>query len=108
MIGSIALACVTAEFGVVMMLFLRQAWERRVVAGDISEVLLEEAIREGAQMRVRPIAMTTAAILAGLLPVMIGSGAGSDLESSIATPMIGGILVAPLLSTLRSLRRSDS
>ncbi|HKZ09156.1 MAG TPA: CusA/CzcA family heavy metal efflux RND transporter [Rhodanobacteraceae bacterium] len=99
-IGFIALAGVTAEFGVVMMLFLRQAWERRVAAGDVSEASLTEAIRDGAQMRVRPIAMTVAVILAGLLPIMIGSGAGSDLVRSIATPMVGGMLVAPLLSML--------
>ncbi|MBN8735932.1 MAG: efflux RND transporter permease subunit [Xanthomonadales bacterium] len=99
-IGFISLAGVTAEFGVVMMLFLRQAWERRVVAGQVSEASLGEAIREGAQMRVRPIAMTVAVILAGLLPIMIGSGAGSDLVRSIATPMIGGMLVAPVLSML--------
>lgn len=95
-----ALAGVTAEFGVVMVLFLRHAWEGRVAAGEASEATLGEAIREGAQMRVRPIAMTVAVILAGLLPIMLGSGAGSDLVRSIATPMVGGMLVAPILSML--------
>jgi Cu(I)/Ag(I) efflux system membrane protein CusA/SilA len=99
-IGFIALAGVTAEFGVVMMLFLRQAWERRVAAGSVDEAALEEAIREGAQMRVRPIAMTVAVILGGLLPIMIGQGAGSDLVRTIATPMVGGMLIAPSLSML--------
>ncbi|HET9819159.1 MAG TPA: CusA/CzcA family heavy metal efflux RND transporter [Rhodanobacteraceae bacterium] len=99
-IGFIALAGVTAELGVVMMLFLRQAWERRFAAGSVDETALDEAIREGAQMRVRPIAMTVAVILAGLLPIMVGQGAGSDLVRTIATPMVGGMLVAPLLSML--------
>jgi Cu(I)/Ag(I) efflux system membrane protein CusA/SilA len=59
---------------------------------------LEEAVREGALLRVRPKAMTVAVIVAGLLPILIGSGAGAEVMSRIAAPMIGGMLTAPLLS----------
>ena len=63
---------------------------------DAAEV--EAAVREGALLRVRPKAMTVAVILAGLLPILLGSGAGSEVMSRIAAPMIGGMLTAPLLS----------
>ncbi len=100
LIGFIALAGLSAEFGVIMLLYLRHAWERRVAAGDISETALDAAIREGAVLRVRPKAMTVAVILAGLFPIMLGSGAGSEVMRSIATPMVGGMITAPLLSML--------
>lgn len=101
MIGFIALGGVAAEFGVIMLLYLRQAWERRLAAGDPATVeTLEAAIREGAVQRVRPKAMTVAVILAGLLPLFIGSGAGSEVMQRIAAPMIGGMVTAPLLSML--------
>ncbi|MFA6230463.1 MAG: CusA/CzcA family heavy metal efflux RND transporter [Rhodanobacter sp.] len=100
MIGFIALAGLSAEFGVIMLLYLRHAWERRVAAGEISEESLNEAIREGAVQRVRPKAMTVAVILAGLLPIMFGHGAGSEVMRSIAAPMVGGMITAPLLSML--------
>lgn len=63
-----------------------------------SEAHLLDAIREGAVLRVRPKAMTVAVILAGLLPVMWGSGAGSEVMQRIAAPMVGGMVTAPLLS----------
>ncbi|MHB1272629.1 MAG: efflux RND transporter permease subunit [Rhodanobacter sp.] len=100
MIGFIALAGLSAEFGVIMLLYLRHAWERRVAAGESSEESLNEAIREGAVQRVRPKAMTVAVILAGLLPIMFGHGAGSEVMRSIAAPMVGGMITAPLLSML--------
>jgi len=59
---------------------------------------LKQAIIEGAVMRVRPKAMTVAVIIAGLIPIMYGSGTGSDVMQRIAAPMIGGIVTAPLLS----------
>jgi Cu(I)/Ag(I) efflux system membrane protein CusA/SilA len=57
-------------------------------------------VREGALLRVRPKAMTVAVILAGLLPILIGTGTGSEVMSRIAAPMVGGMLTAPLLSML--------
>jgi len=100
-VGFIALAGVAAEFGVVMLLYLKHAWERRLAAGEpaTGETLLA-AIREGAVQRVRPKAMTVAVILAGLLPIMLGSGTGSEIMQRIAAPMVGGMVTAPLLSML--------
>ena len=97
-VGFIALAGVAAEFGVIMLLYLKQAWEARLAAGQDSEADLIEAIREGAVLRVRPKAMTVAVIVAGLLPIMVGSGTGSEVMQRIAGPMIGGMITAPLLS----------
>ena len=100
-VGFIALAGVTAEFGVIMLLYLKQAWERRLALGEprSMETLLA-AIREGAVQRVRPKAMTVAVIVAGLVPIMIGSGTGSEVMQRIAAPMVGGMITAPLLSML--------
>ncbi|EXS68326.1 efflux RND transporter permease subunit [Sphingobium sp. Ant17] len=95
-VGFIALAGVSAEFGVVMLIYLKHAYEDRGPAPDAAQV--ETAVREGALLRVRPKAMTVAVILAGLLPILLGSGAGSEVMSRIAAPMIGGMLTAPLLS----------
>jgi Cu(I)/Ag(I) efflux system membrane protein CusA/SilA len=97
-VGFIALAGVSAEFGVIMLLYLKQAWEAREAQGMPSEADLLDAIREGAVLRVRPKAMTVAVIIAGLVPVMIGSGTGSEVMQRIAAPMVGGMITAPLLS----------
>ena len=99
-VGFIALAGVAAEFGVVMLLYLRNAWDHRIAAGRTNASDLYDAIREGAVMRVRPKAMTVAVILAGLLPIMFGEGTGSEVMQRIAAPMVGGMLTAPLLSML--------
>jgi Cu(I)/Ag(I) efflux system membrane protein CusA/SilA len=99
-VGFIALAGVSAEFGVIMVLYLRNAWSERLDrASDSAEDLLD-AIREGAVLRVRPKAMTVAVILGGLLPIMWGSGTGSEVMQRIAAPMVGGMITAPLLSML--------
>ncbi|WP_017464173.1 efflux RND transporter permease subunit [Dyella ginsengisoli] len=120
LIGFIALAGVAAEFGVVMLLYLRQAWDRRLALDPHADAAaLDAAIREGAVQRVRPKAMTVAVILAGLLPILLGHGAGSEVMQRIAAPMIGGMVTAPLLSmlvlpaayrllVLRRLRRASS
>ncbi len=101
LIGFVALAGVAAEFGIVMLLYLRQAWQRRLATDPAAdEAALRDAVLEGAVLRVRPKAMTVATILAGLLPIMIGAGAGSEVMQRIAAPMIGGMLTAPLLSML--------
>ena len=78
-----------------MLIYLKNALEERTDP-DAAEV--EAAVREGALLRVRPKAMTVAVILAGLLPILLGSGAGSEVMSRIAAPMIGGMLTAPMLS----------
>jgi Cu(I)/Ag(I) efflux system membrane protein CusA/SilA len=95
-VGFIALAGVSAEFGVIMLIYLKHALADRGPTPSESQV--EDAIREGALLRVRPKAMTVAVIVAGLLPILIGHGAGSEVMSRIAAPMIGGMLTAPLLS----------
>ncbi|HEY0586843.1 MAG TPA: efflux RND transporter permease subunit [Pseudoduganella sp.] len=97
-VGFIALAGVAAEFGVIMLLYLKHAWEAREAAGRLSEADLLDAIREGAVLRVRPKAMTVTVIVAGLVPIMVGAGTGSEIMQRIAAPMVGGMLSAPLLS----------
>jgi Cu(I)/Ag(I) efflux system membrane protein CusA/SilA len=100
-IGFIALAGVAAEFGVVMLLYLHHAWEHQLALDPhAGPEALDEAIREGAVQRVRPKAMTVAVILAGLFPILLGHGAGSEVMQRIAAPMIGGMVTAPLLSML--------
>jgi Cu(I)/Ag(I) efflux system membrane protein CusA/SilA len=100
-VGFIALAGVAAEFGVVMLIYLKHAWEVRLAADPDSSLLkLDDAIREGAVLRVRPKAMTVCVILAGLLPIMWSHGTGSEVMQRIAAPMIGGMITAPLLSML--------
>jgi Cu(I)/Ag(I) efflux system membrane protein CusA/SilA len=99
-VGFIALAGVAAEFGVIMLIYLKQAWQERLDAGRTDEPSLLEAIREGAVLRVRPKAMTVATIVAGLLPLFWGMGTGSEVMQRIAAPMIGGMISAPLLSLL--------
>jgi Cu(I)/Ag(I) efflux system membrane protein CusA/SilA len=97
-VGFIALAGVSAEFGVIMLLYLKQAWLARLAKNQCQESDLLDAIREGAVLRVRPKAMTVAVILAGLLPIMLGTGTGSEVMQRIAAPMVGGMITAPLLS----------
>jgi Cu(I)/Ag(I) efflux system membrane protein CusA/SilA len=98
-VGFIALAGLAAEFGVVMLVYLRNSLNHRLESGQpLTRELIMEAIREGAVLRVRPKAMTVAVILAGLIPIMFGSGAGSEVMQRIAAPMVGGMITAPLLS----------
>jgi Cu(I)/Ag(I) efflux system membrane protein CusA/SilA len=100
-VGFIALAGVAAEFGVVMLVYLKNALDRHLAAGEpMNDATLLSAIREGAVLRVRPKAMTVAVVMAGLLPIMFGSGTGSEVMSRIAAPMVGGMVTAPLLSML--------
>jgi Cu(I)/Ag(I) efflux system membrane protein CusA/SilA len=100
-VGFIALAGVAAEFGVVMQVYLKNAYARRLAAGEPdTEQTLLAAIREGAVLRVRPKAMTVAVVMGGLLPILLGSGTGSEVMTRIAAPMVGGMVTAPLLSML--------
>ncbi|HEV8097244.1 MAG TPA: efflux RND transporter permease subunit [Burkholderiales bacterium] len=97
-VGFIALAGVAAEFGVVMLLYLRHAIDAH--GPNLTNAQLIEALDEGAVQRVRPKAMTVAVIVAGLAPLMWSEGAGSEVMQRIAAPMIGGMITAPLLSML--------
>jgi Cu(I)/Ag(I) efflux system membrane protein CusA/SilA len=98
-VGFIALAGVAAEFGVVMLIYLDHAVARWREEGRLhTRKDLLDAIIEGAVLRVRPKAMTVAVILAGLLPIMLGGGTGSEVMQRIAAPMLGGMISAPLLS----------
>ena len=97
-VGFIALAGLAAEFGVVMLVYLKQALARRAAHGAVAEADLRAAIDEGAVLRVRPKAMTVAVILAGLAPIMWSEGTGAEIMQRIAAPMIGGMVTAPLLS----------
>ncbi len=98
-VGFIALAGVAAEFGVVMLIYITSALESRSQQGRLNDQGdLKAAIEEGAVLRVRPKAMTVAVIIAGLLPIMLSSGTGSEVMQRIAAPMVGGMITAPLLS----------
>jgi Cu(I)/Ag(I) efflux system membrane protein CusA/SilA len=102
-VGFIALAGVAVEIGVVMLVYLKQALKREkfkaereqrpLAVGDLSS-----AVRNGALLRLRPIMMTVATIIAGLLPIMLGSGTGSEVMRRIAAPMVGGMISATVLT----------
>ena len=94
-----SLAGVSAEFGVIMLIYLDNAIRDRKEQGRMSnESDLRDALIEGAVLRVRPKAMSFAVIIAGLLPLFVGTGTGSEVMQRIAAPMIGGMVTAPLLS----------
>ncbi len=98
-VGFIALAGLAAEFGVIMLVYLDKAIEDRIKAGNFStKEDLEDALLEGAVLRVRPKAMTVAVILAGLFPLLVGTGTGSEIMQRLAAPMVGGMITAPILS----------
>lgn len=102
-VGFIALAGVAAETGVVMLIYLDHAWEavkrKSALAGRRPGVEdLYGAIMEGAVERVRPKMMTVVAIMAGLLPIMWGTGTGSEVMSRIAAPMVGGMISSTVLT----------
>jgi Cu(I)/Ag(I) efflux system membrane protein CusA/SilA len=102
-VGFIALSGVAVEIGVVMLVYLNQALQRQRDAADQAQRKLSvedvrKAVIDGALLRVRPIMMTVAAIIAGLLPIMLGSGTGSEVMRRIAAPMVGGMVSATLLT----------
>ena len=99
-VGFIALAGVSVEIGVIMLVYLNQAYEGTLkqARGDLTLGALRTAIVNGAGMRVRPVMMTVAAVVAGLLPIMYGEGAGSEIMQRIAAPMIGGMVSAVILT----------
>ena len=102
-VGFIALAGVAVEIGVIMLVYLNQALSRHIGALEKNNKLLSlndlrEVIVEGALLRIRPIIMTATAIVVGLLPIMLGSGTGSEVMRRIAAPMVGGMISATLLT----------
>ena len=104
-VGFIALAGVAVEISVIMLVYLNQAWQKAVDAQQnsgekLTESGLKEAIMRGAGLRVRPVTMTAAAIIVGLLPILYGTGTGSEVMSRIAAPMVGGMVSAVTLTLL--------
>ncbi len=102
-VGFIALAGVAVEIGVVMLVYLKQALASEKLKAErehrpLRPSDLATAVNNGALMRVRPIMMTVTAIIAGLLPIMLGSGTGSEVMRRIAAPMVGGMISATLLT----------
>ena len=104
-VGFIALAGVAVEIGVIMLVYLNQAYQEKCFEAEqagkpLSLVQLQQAIIEGAGLRVRPVMMTVATIIIGLLPVLYGTGTGSEVMSRIAAPMVGGMGSAIVLTLL--------
>jgi Cu(I)/Ag(I) efflux system membrane protein CusA/SilA len=99
-VGFIALAGVAAEIGVLVLTFIDQEIARRRALGPLTSVDIMAAVHAGTTERVRPIAMTATAIIAGLLPIMWGSGTGSEVMQRIAAPMVGGMVTVTALSLL--------
>ena len=103
-VGFIALAGVAVEIGVVLLVYLNHALARRL--GEqrdetrLTPALVREVVIEGALLRLRPIMMTVAAILAGLLPIMFGGGTGSEVVRRIAAPMVGGLISTTVLTLI--------
>jgi Cu(I)/Ag(I) efflux system membrane protein CusA/SilA len=104
-VGFIALAGVAVEIGVVMLVYLNQAIRQHMTTAEAEGRALtledvRQAVIDGAVLRVRPIMMTVAAIIAGLLPIMLGSGTGSEVMRRIAAPMVGGMISATILTLI--------
>ena len=97
-VGVIALMGVAAETGVVMLFYLDEAWKRRWADGKRTVADLHEAVVEGAVQRVRPKMMTVGTTILGLLPIMLGTGAGSDVMKRVAAPMVGGLVTSTVLT----------
>ena len=104
-VGFIALGGVAAEIGVILLIYIDQALQtitaKRETAGErVSTGDVYDAVIQGALLRVRPIMMTVFAITAGLLPIMWGSGTGSEVMRRIAAPMVGGMVSATILTLI--------
>ena len=102
-VGFIALSGVAVEIGVIMLVYLNQALQQHQSEADKAGTRLtvdkvRSAVIDGALLRVRPIMMTVAAIIAGLLPIMLGGGTGSEVMRRIAAPMVGGMVSATVLT----------
>ena len=104
-VGFIALAGVAVEIGVIMLVYLNQAYQQMLERCQKQNLIpreetLRHAVLHGAGMRVRPVMMTAAAIIVGLLPILYGTGTGSEVMSRIAAPMVGGMISAVILTLL--------
>jgi Cu(I)/Ag(I) efflux system membrane protein CusA/SilA len=104
-VGFIALAGVAVEIGVIMLVYLNQAWhytklDAKEQSKSLNEEDLSKSIQEGAGLRVRPVMMTVLTVIIGLIPIMYGEGTGSEVMQRIAAPMIGGMASALLLTLL--------
>lgn len=103
-VGLIALAGVAVEIGVIMLVYLNQSVSNlRSNYSDLSKITtsnFRQAVLDGAVLRVRPVLMTTGATIAGLLPIMVGSGTGSEVMQRLAAPMVGGMVSALVLTLL--------
>ncbi|MEH6635399.1 MAG: efflux RND transporter permease subunit [Halioglobus sp.] len=100
-VGFIALAGVAVETGVIMLVYLDQAWRRLLAeGGTLSEHTLQQAVLDGAGLRVRPVLMTAGATIIGLLPILYGAGTGSEVMSRLAAPMVGGMISSVILTLL--------
>ena len=99
-VGFIALAGVAVEIGVIMLVYLNQSLAAALAAGNFTKAKLQQAVMDGAGLRVRPIMMTVATVIIGLIPIMYGDGTGSQVMQRIAAPMIGGMASAIILTLL--------
>jgi Cu(I)/Ag(I) efflux system membrane protein CusA/SilA len=104
-VGFIALAGVAVEIGVIMLVYLNQAYfklldDSKKAQSQLTVSQLKQAVLKGAGLRVRPVMMTAAAIIVGLLPILYGTGTGSEVMSRIAAPMVGGMISAVILTLL--------
>ncbi len=104
-VGFIALAGVAVEIGVIMLVYLNQAYQKMLSEHRLKDISTTkedvlQAVLHGAGMRVRPVMMTAAAIIVGLLPILYGTGTGSEVMSRIAAPMVGGMMSAVILTLL--------
>lgn len=104
-VGFIALSGVAVEIGIIMLVYLNQAFDEMMSSAQAEKRTpeihdLRSAVMQGAGLRIRPVMMTVAAIVTGLIPIMIGEGTGSEVMQRIAAPMIGGMLSATLLTLL--------
>lgn len=104
-VGFIALAGVAVEIGVIMLVYLNQAWNAATSAGrgsgqELTIDQLKAAVIRGAGLRTRPVIMTAATMIVGLLPILLGSGTGSEVMSRIAAPVVGGMVSAVMLTLL--------
>ncbi|HIC45309.1 CusA/CzcA family heavy metal efflux RND transporter, partial [Methylophaga sp.] len=106
-VGFIALAGVAVEISVIMLVYLNQAWREELtknsistLSNSLSKTQLRQAVITGAGLRVRPVMMTAAAVIIGLIPILFGTGTGSEVMSRIAAPMVGGMVSSVILTLL--------
>jgi Cu(I)/Ag(I) efflux system membrane protein CusA/SilA len=95
-VGYIALFGIAVETGVVMVIYLHEALNRHLVAGELTHKDIEMAVIEGAVQRLRPKLMTVAVVMLSLAPILWESGIGSDVMKPIAAPIVGGMITSTI------------